>query len=145
MTTSWPADRPTQTELADREHAITALYDTDAERLAAIHADRRERFTAIVAQFALPTPFRNWAAAMTMRYGPACLVWGQQYDWIIALLIARYGEAEYFWPDALTQEDWERASHWWDGDTPNGVRYIPTPAEAAFMPATPPSTATLGG
>ena len=47
-------------------------------------------------------------------------------DWITALLICRYGEAEYNWPAEFSDADITRAVSEWEvkGRMPEGCRYL---------------------
>ncbi len=64
---------------------------------------------------------------MQKKHGPSLLVHGMTLGWITALVVVRYGQAEYHWPDALTPDDVKRAKRWLAGETPEGVRYIESP------------------
>lgn len=137
-----PPTRPTQQQLVQRETAIAkkatevekqrAMIEGDIEdpRAAqfAIRTDRYERWAKCVAALKVPDELKAWAAAMATACGkdgePAteCVVWANRVDWITALLIVLYGEAEYFWPLELGAVEVQRAEDWMTRRRPpNGV------------------------
>lgn len=119
----------TQLSLALRERALyDAAPNADAAKVA-IAADRLARWTAHQAAMGgaehLPT-LERFAAGMARRYGaldaegafvpqPQCRMHGIAMPWLTALLVLQYGESEYFWPTAWTEQDVERAQKWYDG------------------------------
>lgn len=121
--------RPTQDDLRDREHAIgeriRSAGGSDPHIIAAIDADRAMRWAPIVKSITVPSELRDWERDMIDRHGPKVRVWRNTVDWITALIIVRYGEAEYFWPHALDAEDVHRARRWQYGSRqPEGITYI---------------------
>lgn len=123
--------RPTQDALREREFKVAdraraAGQRSDVEIRAAINKDRRTRWAPLVAAMKVPAALKEFAAEMTARHGPKVQVWENALDWITALLVARYGEAEYFWPETFGDEDLRRAQTWMDGSRPKpeGITYI---------------------
>jgi hypothetical protein len=120
-----PPTIPTQDALRERELAVIQGAQTDAERFERIRLDRLERWQAFLAELEVPPALQAWADQMEARYGPKVRVWRNTVGWIMALLVARYGEAEYNWPAEFTEDDLSRARAWlYKGKTPNGVEYI---------------------
>lgn len=121
--------RPTQDDLRDREHAIGERIrkagGADTHIIAAIDGDRAARWEPIVKAMLVPAELREWERDMIDLHGPAVQVWRNTVDWITALVIVRYGEAEYFWPHELDAEDVHRARRWQYGSrTPEGITYV---------------------
>lgn len=120
--------KPTAEELAERERRIyQTARDSKQSPAELIAADRIERWNAIIPEIAIPDEIHPWKEAMQKKHGPSVLVHGMTLGWITALVVVRYGQAEYFWPDALTPDDLKRARRWLAGETPEGVRYIELP------------------
>ena len=127
----------TKDELRERELEVVENYrllfgNTRFENVyPLIVKDRLERWAVWVHELEISSRMRKWAAMMTSIYGPKVIMHradpkpGYQVDWITALLIVRYGEAEYFWPGELTDEELPRARAWLNGKaTPAIVTYI---------------------
>lgn len=119
--------------LIDRERVVAearAAAGIDAQ-LEAITADRAARWKALLAGREETAEIRQWAADMAVVHGvgtiPSALVqiWRNRVPWLTALYIARYGEAEDFWPPHLTTGDLLRARSWLRGDHPEGVGTSP--------------------
>ncbi len=97
----------------------------------AIVADRLTRWAPVVAAIDVPEELLKWAAMMTSVYGPEVILHrsnslpGYRTDWITALLVVRYGESEYFWPEAFEKDDLRRAGTWLRGKKPAMITYIP--------------------
>lgn len=120
--------RPTATDLAERERRIyEAAKDSKQNPFDLISADRIERWSAIIPEIDIPDEIHLWKDAMQKKHGPSVLVHGMTLGWITALVVVRYGQAEYHWTDALTPDDVKRAKRWLAGETPEGVRYIELP------------------
>lgn len=120
--------KPTQEELAERERLIYATaIQSGQNAFALISADRIARWNAIIPEIAIPDYTHEWKEAMQKKHGPSVLVHGMALGWITALIVVRYGQAEYFWPGALTADDLKRATRWLAGETPEGVRYLELP------------------
>ena len=132
--------RATQEELRDRELALVAdhrvIYGTVSTEVAygLIVADRLERWAVEVAITVVPDALNKWAGMMAAIHGPEVLMYhkiragmpGYRVDWITALLIVMYGEAEYFWPAKLGEDDLKRAYAWLNGKkVPGAITYIP--------------------
>jgi len=112
--------------LADREALI---YEANRDRgvdavLAAIAQDRRERWAKLLEGREESADIRTWAASMATLYGPMVRVHRSRLDWITALYVTRYGEAEDFWPAQLGPDDLRKAQRWLRGERrPDGVVY----------------------
>ena len=132
--------RATQEELRNRELAVVeehrVIYGTVSTEVAygLITADRLERWAAEVAITVVPDALKKWAGMMSAIHGPEVLMHhgtraglpGYKVDWITALLLVMYGEAEYFWPEELGDEDLKRAYAWLNGKkVPGVITYIP--------------------
>ena len=103
------AQKDKQAELVERELRIYQQRGRHDDIL----ADRRKRYLAFVAAMQVPIELIEWSAAMTEKFGPKVRMHHQPaLDWVVALLVARYGEHEHFWPPAFTDEDLERANQW---------------------------------
>lgn len=116
----------TQSESAEREKALVRNLQglPFAAQMAAVQADRIERWRPIVAAMVVPEQLKAWVGQMEAAFGPLLLVHGAKLNWVTALLVARYGEAEYHWPTSFNDDDVLRAWRWLGGDTPDGVTYI---------------------
>lgn len=120
--------RPTQSQLAARESDLVArlreMGATDDEVHASIAADRRVRWAEATAATTVPDVLKVWELEMQTRFGDTVQVWRTAgLSWLTALLVARYGEAEYHWPLTLGIEDVRRAYAWTRGNVPEGVRW----------------------
>lgn len=120
----------TQEQLRLREAALYDSYlaagkSTDTY-LAALAEDRRQRWDAWLAQMDVPSELTAWAAAMTMKHKAAHVkVYRNVLPWLLALLVVRYGEAEYFWPHEFGPDDLQRAENWYSGkDVPKDLDVI---------------------
>lgn len=122
--------RPTHDALIQREQAIGADAPKGLE-YAAICADRKARWAAIVEAMSIAEPIRAWAARMAAAYGPTVRVWANDLDWPTALLVVRYGEAESFWPETFSAADLARAAQWEAGVIPQGVVHYRGPQVVA--------------
>jgi len=132
--------RATQEELRDRELAVVeehrVIYGTvsDQDAYGLIVADRLERWAVELAITVVPDALKKWAGMMTTLHGPEVLMYhgtragwpGYKVDWITALLVVMYGEAEYFWPEKLGDDDVKRAHAWINGKkVPGVITYLP--------------------
>lgn len=90
-----------------------------------IIADRLARWATHALIAAAPPVVHEWAVNMVSRYGaPRVRIWHTTVDWITALAIARYGEAEDFWPPTFQDGDLLRAAEWHAGAwVPEGVKF----------------------
>lgn len=85
--------------------------------LHAIASDRRERWGKLLAERTELGPIIEWARRMAAKHGATITVWRTiGLDWITALYIVRYGEAESHWPPQLTLDDLTRARQWERGE-----------------------------
>jgi hypothetical protein len=128
----------------------TSVYDqaVEAKRdpVWAVAQDRAKRYRRYVAGLQVPPEIQEWADAMTAKCarlavaptldndgqdafdGKTVRIHNNTVDWVTALLIVRYGEAEYHWPEdgTFTTEDVARAKEWLNnpGKLPEGVVYL---------------------
>lgn len=120
-----PAVRSAQHQtLIDRERLIVEANAPRGieQQLAAIAEDRAARWAALRAGLEESADARSWAAKMTVLHGsPNVQIHRNRLDWITALYVVRYGEAEDYWPTSLTADDVRRADRWFLGDRPEGV------------------------
>lgn len=117
--------------LAERERVVTESTTPLGQDAvyAAIAQDRAERWAKQLEGREELAEIREWAGQMTIRHR-------NQYvrahrtvlPWVTALYVVRYGEAEDYWPEALTADDARRARGWLLGTTPEGVTYLPREA-----------------
>lgn len=120
--------RPTATDLAERERQIyAAAKDSKQNAFDLIAADRIARWNAIMPEIPIPPELEAWKGVMQQKHGPAVIVHGMTLGWITALMVVRYGQAEYHWPYEFSTDDVKRARRWVAGETPEGVRYPATP------------------
>lgn len=129
---SWYTGRVTQEELVDREAAITrTAFAERRDPMPDLRAYRLSRWTAWLAAMSTPDELIAWESRMMMRYGTSTVqVWRAPVPWLIALLVVRYGEAEYWWPNAFSRDDLLRAMTWEGGLIPAGVT-MPDPLAMA--------------
>lgn len=81
-----------------------------------------------------PDELRRWAAFMFAYHGPRVRVHRIVYDnWLVALLVVRYGEALYHWPQAFSEGDLARAKRWQEGQTPKPVQYVSAETATGFV------------
>ena len=81
--------------------------------LNAIADDRKERWAALRQARTELGPIVQWAERMAAKHGLTVQVWRTAgLDWLTALYIVRYGEAESHWPPQLTLDDLTRALQW---------------------------------
>ncbi len=86
--------------------------------------EAKERYEAHMKAMPIPPELTEWAQFMVARYGAKVQLHFAHYtDWVLALMIVRYGEAEGFWPKEFTQKDVKRAVSWYKGKKPEGVKY----------------------
>ena len=84
----------------------------------------KDRYHLKMAGMTIPPELKEWAGFMTARYGKTVRLHFSDYtDWVLALMIVRWGEAEEKWPTELTKADILRAVSWYKGKTPEGVKY----------------------
>lgn len=113
--------------LAEREIAIgeaTIAQGQDAVFRAIAH-DRRTRWAALLAGREESSDIRTWATAMAALHGASVRIHRTRgLDWITALYVVRYGEAEDYWPERLGPDDLIKAQRWYRGERrPLGVVY----------------------
>jgi len=118
----------THDDIVERELAI-GRAEREGNRFpdAAIIADRRQRWADYVSKMPEQDWLTEWVGAMEAEHGPTVQVHRVTgLNWVTALLIVRYGEAEYHWPDdgVLTEKDRSCATAWLQyRHHPYGVRY----------------------
>jgi len=113
-------------ELIRREAGLRAQAEQDGvDPYRVITADRAVRWAAHVLIAKAPPLMKQWAGQMTAQFDSDTVrIWHTQLDWITALAIARYGEAEDYWPPAFTDGDLLRAAQWQLGAwVPEGVKF----------------------
>lgn len=117
----------TKEQIIDREQKVFAEAATNKQDPAWwIAQDRSKRWDEFRTTFVVRPEVVAWAVAMTEKHNAVtCRYYNNTVDWVNALLICRYGEAEYHWPtNGFTDEDVKRASEWLSGNTPEGVVYL---------------------
>lgn len=75
----------------------------------AILADRAARFKEHIEAMTIRPAIEEWAENVSKAYGRKVRVHHTVTDWVTALMIIRYGEAEYHWPLEFSDEDVQRA------------------------------------
>lgn len=117
--TPLPVDAALHEELRERERALFEVHGTGAAPI--IATDRKARWKAFLADHTELGAVTAWAERMAQRFGPTVQVWATpKLDWITALYIVRYGEAESYWPAQLSLDDLRRALDW-----ERGIRAYP--------------------
>ena len=116
----------THDEIVAREGGLyQAAVAARRDPVFVIARDRLARYAAHRKTFTVPEAVALWANRMAAVHGPEIRCYNNTVDWITALLICRYGEAEYFWPDdTFTPGDIARAAEWSAGKIPEGVSYL---------------------
>ena len=103
-----------------------ALGTNDEERIKAIADMRQQAYVEQLAEMHSDPRIDRWEQLMSAKYGPLVKVHNNNLmHWRAALLVVRYGEAPYHWPDKWSDDDVRRADRWLRGDTPFGVTYVP--------------------
>ncbi len=86
----------------------------------------KDRYKELTDKIPVPALLKEWASLMSARHGEKVKVHQSVYtNWLTALLIVRYGEAESFWPKEFSDKDINRAALWLRGKMPEGVSYHP--------------------
>lgn len=119
----------THDEIVTRERGI---YDSCIEQardpIFAIAQDRAARWETYHAELTVRYEIVAWETSMAAAHGQVCRFYNSTVCWVVALLITRYGEAEYHWPDptvGFTDEDVQRAQKWLTrGAIPSGCFYL---------------------
>ena len=115
----------TQEECREHELAINNGLMNDEQLIAAITEDRAQRWKEVMKDVGVSAEMEKWAQSMSIMHGPRVMVWRNELDWLTALMVGRYGEAEYHWPDAFGDDDLHRANQWlYKNNAPSGVTYI---------------------
>lgn len=117
---------PRHVEIVRREAALRAQAEQDGvDPYRLITADRATRWTTHPLIARASALLKQWAGQMTAQFDSDTVrIWHTQLDWITALAVARYGEAEDYWPPAFTDGDLLRAAQWQMGAwVPEGVKF----------------------
>lgn len=115
----------TQEQSREREIELNNGMMNDQQLMAAITADRAERWKEVMKDMEVPAKLEKWAQTMSIMHGPRVKVWANELDWLTALMVGSYGEAEYNWPDEFGDDELRKADRWlYKNDAPNGVTYI---------------------
>lgn len=109
-----PYTKMTQEEIIVRENAIC-----DEGRQAGLSEqqiikerskDRKLRWREHIAAMTIRPEIASWAADMEKKFCPKVDIHhNTKCDWVMALMIVRYGEAEYHWPMEFSDDDVARA------------------------------------
>ena len=119
----------THDEIVVRERAIFDLsIGQSRDPVFAIAQDRAKRWAEYLSALVVRPEIEQWVLAMNAAHGETCRFYNSTVGWIVALLICRYGEAEYHWPkvdEGFTTEDVERAQKWLlRNEIPTGCFYL---------------------
>lgn len=141
----------TKEQIVIREKRVTdEAIDAKRDPATAIFEDRMRRWSIFLKDFQVRPEISEWAQKMTEKFrrddkvltgeefdgalegevvpgvdGTMCRIHGDDVSWVLALLIVRYGQAEYHWPDeGFSDEDVQRAKEWYLGRTPEAVAYL---------------------
>lgn len=113
-------------ELIRREAAVRQQAETDGvDPYRAIAADRAERWAKHPLIVGATPLMKQWASQMTAQFDSDTVrIWHTRLPWLTALAVARYGEAEDYWPPAFSDGDVLRAAQWQLGAwVPEGVKF----------------------
>lgn len=123
----------THDEIVAREKALyESCIKKKVDPVFAIAQDRETRWSAFMSNFKIRPEIQVWSDAMTTKHGNEnCRMFNSTVSWVLALLIKRYGEAEYFWPtDGFTDGDVKKANEWLQDDVaPLGLMYLKSTAK----------------
>lgn len=132
----------TKEQIIEREQRVFAdAVEKKQDPAWWIAKDRAERWAEFLSDFPVRKEIAEWALAMQVKHsrvkvvdsvpvqvfdGATCRYHNNVVGWVLALLICRYGEAEYHWPvDGFTDDDVKRSNQWLLGKTPaDGVVYL---------------------
>lgn len=119
----------THDEIVTRERGLyDACIEQSRDPVFAIAQDRKVRYDAYLSELVVRPDVAVWSSQMEVLHGPVCRYYNSTVGYIVALLVCRYGEAEYYWPDpsaGFTDEDVARANEWLRrGDIPSGCYYL---------------------
>lgn len=113
----------TKEQIIEREKMI---YDESLKKrqdpVWNIAQDRKMRWTEFMLSFPVRQEIVDWEKEMTASNGTSVVrMFQSTVGWVVALLICRYGEAEYHWPDdGFSDDDVTRAKEWANGKSPEG-------------------------
>ncbi len=86
--------------------------------------EARSRYEEKIEAIQKPAHLKEWAVHMEARYGKEVKLYNDVYsDWILCLMIVRWGGDEKQWPSEFTSKDIHRAVTWFKGKTPHGITY----------------------
>lgn len=115
-----------QAQIIERENSVLSIAAaTRKDPHRAILADRAARWKEHVSASDVRPEIVTWSATIVQRFGKKVRVHHNVVDWITALFIIRYGEAEYHWPMEFTDEDLQRATDLLGGRLGDAVELIP--------------------
>lgn len=119
----------THDEIVTRERNLyDACIQQSRDPVFAIAQDRAARYAEYLAELVVRPDIAIWEQQMVVLHGPVCRFYNSTVGYLVALLITRYGEAEYHWPDpsvGFTDEDAARAQRWLlRGEIPTGCFYL---------------------
>jgi hypothetical protein len=98
-----------QDELVDSR----TMDESTAKQYAALCIARARAYADRIASMTIPMYVSVWASEMAAKTGKSLVKAHHNYlPWIAAFLVSRYGEAVDFWPDTLSEQDFERAREW---------------------------------
>ena len=114
----------TKEQIISRENRICSdAMDAKQDPIFWIARDRKQRWSEYLKDLVVRDEITNWVEVMKKQHGESCRAFNSTVGWVVALLICRYGEAEYHWPnqaDGFTDEDVARADEWRSGRIPEG-------------------------
>lgn len=85
----------------------------------------KETYKLLCSKIPVPKELMEWSRYMQAKYGDTVKVHQSIYsNWLIVLLIVRYGENESYWPSSYSEADIQRAASWFHGNKPEGVHYM---------------------
>jgi len=117
----------THAGIIEREQAIfNDCVERRIDPVWEISQDRLKRYSKYLSEYPPSEAVTAWAVEMSKKYGTQCRYWNNTVSWVTALLICRYGEAEYHWPATgeLTEGDMSRAGELLKGQFPEELRII---------------------
>jgi len=127
LTLSDTLAKPTPIRSAAHHNLVRRELDlTRTGGFLAVVADREARWPRIMATVRVGANLRLWSDQMTKEHqNPRVRIGFQRVDWLTALMVVRYGEAEDYWPKEFDRLDEGRALRWQAGDKPRRVSYLP--------------------
>jgi hypothetical protein len=105
---------PTTTTARAELDAHEALPLDEQTELGHAHLQRLRR-AAFREHTARMPELAEWATKMAEKHGQHAVVHGNVLGWAEAYMVARFGEAMYHWPDALSELEVQRMAEVLDG------------------------------